>query len=167
MSGWPNRLDDARVSLTRIRAEQAEAPWLEEAAQAVAGRGEPCPLNVRLDGGDAGYWIQAETPDGRAVVGALSGRLAGGQAVWTWLAVDAAWRAYGFGGAAVPLFERAARRLGARRAIAPLPPDNGVALYFWLRLGYVPERSPALAPAEIPPGIAPDSVWMRRTLSGG
>ena len=166
MSGWPARVLDERVSLARISAGAAAAPWLDEAEQAIAGRAEPCRLKIRLDSGDAGYWICADTAGRRVVVGALSGRLAGNRAIWTWLAVDAQWRAFGFGGAAVPLFERAARQLGAREALAPLPADNGVALYFWLRLGYAPERSPTIAAADIPPGVAAHAVWMRRPLDG-
>lgn len=177
ISGWPDRASDGRVSLARIRGEAVDAPWLDEAAQAIAGRGEPCPLNARIsaaaadaDAADAAWWIRAELDGRRQIVGALSGRLVGASAVWTWLAVAAEWRHYGFGGAAVPLFERAARRRGAAQALVPLPRDNGVALYFWLRLGYVPERAPtldqALDAAELPPGVAPDAVWMRRPLSG-
>ena len=168
MTHWPNqpdRIAGEQISLTRIRADAADAPWLEEAAQALAGRGEPCPLNARLESGDAGYWIRAETPNGPELVGALSGRIVGERAVWTWLAAAAQWRHYGFGGAAVPLFERAAQQSGAREALVPLPRDNGVALYFWLRLGYVPARSPSLAADNLPPGVAPDAVWMRRPLS--
>ena len=162
ISDWPERVADERVSISRMRGEAVDAPWLEEAAQAIAGRAEPCHLNARLESGDAGYWIGAETTDGQQIVGALSGRLAGDNVIWTWLAVDADWRAFGFGGAAVPVFEQAAARLGAVRALVPLPRDNGVALYFWLRLGYVHERSPGVAPADIPPGVAPTSIWMRR-----
>ena len=166
MSAWPDHVAAEQVSLTRIRAEVADAPWLAEAAQAVAGRAAPCPLQDRLDSGDAGYWIRAETAEGEKIVGALSGRLGGELAVWTWLAVDARWRHYGFGGAAVPLFERTARELGAGHVLVPLPADNGVALYFWLRLGYVPERAPALADGALPPGVGGDAVWMRRPLDG-
>ena len=165
MTERPERSADQRVSLARIRAEAVDAPWLEEAAQAIAGRGEPCPLNARLAGGDAAWWIRAETPQGRQTVGALAGRMGGERAIWTWLAVPAERRHYGFGGAAVPLFERAAQRLGAREALVPLPRDNGVALYFWLRLGYTPLRAPARAGAELPAGVPPDAVWMRRPLS--
>ena len=168
MTHWPNqpdRIAGEQISLARIRAEAVDAPWLEEAAQAIAGRGRPCPLNARLESGDAGYWIRAETPNGPELVGALSGRIIGEHAVWTWLAAAAQWRHYGFGGAAVALFERAAQQSGAREALVPLPRDNGVALSFWLRLGYVPARSPSLAEDDLPPGVAPDAVWMRRPLS--
>ena len=92
ISDWPERVADERVSIRRIRGEAVDAPWLEEAAQAIAGRAEPCHLNARLESGDAGYWIGAETTDGDRIVGALSGRLAGDSAIWTWLAIDADWR---------------------------------------------------------------------------
>jgi len=90
---------------------------------------------------------------------------AGSQAlIWTWLAIDARWRAFGYGGAAVPLLEQAAHQAGAQLALAPLPPDNGVALYFWLRLGYTPLRSVAVDPDDRPKGVAPDALWMQRPL---
>ena len=154
-----------QVSLRQITAEDPlNAPWLAEAAQAIAGRAAPCELSARLEAGDAGWWIEAETPAGRRIVGALSGRSVGRCAVWTWLAAAAEWRHYGFGGAAVPLFEQAVRVGGAARAAAPLPRDNGVALYFWLRLGYAPLREPLLSPGEVPPGVSADAVWMVREL---
>ena len=112
MSDWPERVADERVSISRMRGEAVDAPWLEEAAQAIAGRAEPCQLNARLESGDAGYWIGAETTDGDRIVGALSGRLAGDSAIWTWLAVDADWRAFGFGGAAVPGVRAGGRSVG-------------------------------------------------------
>lgn len=141
---------------------------MEEAAQAIAGRAAPCRLQDRLDDGDQGWWIIG---DGE-VVGALCGKVArlssapGIQAlIWTWLAVDAGWRAYGYGGASVPLLEQAGRDVGATLALAPLPHDNGVALYFWLRLGYTPLRSVAVASDDWPRGVASDALWMQRSLN--
>lgn len=143
------------------------ADWLDEAGQAVAGRGAPCHLQARIDDGDVAYWIYAEDEDRRAV-GAVSGRVTqlGGSAVliWTWLAIAAEWRHFGYGGASVPLFERTAQMLGAETALVPLPPDNGVALYFWLRLGYVPLRDPDLLPADRPDAVPADAIWMQRSL---
>ncbi len=164
---WPSRIEGERTSIAAVRAEEIVADWLDEAAQAVAGRGTPCRLQERLDDGDSAFWIYPAEGASQAV-GALSGRLAdigGAQVlVWTWLAVAADWRHYGYGGASVPLFERAASELGAESALAPLPPDNGVALYFWLRLGYVPLREPELLPSEPPTGVARDAIWMHRSL---
>ncbi len=164
---WSGPIEGERASLQPFAERAVEAEWLEEAAQAIAGRAAPCRLQPRLDDGDQGWWILG---DGE-LVGALCGKLVelGGDQpvralVWTWLAVSARWRAYGFGGAAVPLLERAAQRAGAAVALAPLPPDNGVALYFWLRLGYTPLRDVAVDSADRPGGVAPDALWMQRLL---
>ena len=148
---WPPSVTDGRTTIEPISAARVAEDWLDEAARAVAGRAEPIHLQQRLDAGDIGWWIVG---DGN-VVGALSARIEASSAIWTWLAIDARWRAFGYGGAAVPLFEDAASQRGANEALVPLPADNGVALYFWLRLGYVPLRS----------GDVSDRVWMRRSLS--
>ena len=165
---WPVQIAGERASIRRFEASVIEADWLSEAAQAIAGRAAPCHLQARLDDGDQAWWIIG---DGETV-GALSGKLvrlndssATPAAIWTWLAVDARWRAYGYGGAAVPLFEQAVRRLGADTVLAPLPPDNGVALYFWLRLGYTPQRSVAVSAPDLPTGVATDALWMQRPLN--
>ena len=164
---WPSEVVGARATIRRFEPPAAAAEWMEEAAQAIAGRAAPCRLQDRLDDGDQGWWIVG---DGE-VVGALSGKLAplNGMSefrvlIWTWLAIDARWRAYGYGGASVPLLEQAASQAGATVALTPLPPDNGVALYFWLRLGYAPLRSPPLDWADWPAGVASDALWMQRPL---
>ena len=164
---WPIIVDGERASIRRFEGDVVDAEWLEEAAQAIAGRAAPCHLQDRLDDGDQGWWVLG---DGQ-IVGALSGKLVElNEApltrglIWTWLAVDARWRAHGYGGASVPLLEQAAQRVGATVALAPLPPDNGVALYFWLRLGYTPQRSVAVHSADWPRGAPRDALWMRRQL---
>ena len=169
-TGWPERVRGERASLAAIRGDAPDAAWLEEAARAVAGRGEPCPLADRIADGDQAWWIRAETPRGREAVGAVAGRMAeiaGARClVWSWLAVAGEWRGYGYGGAAVPLLERAAARRNAVEAVAPLPPDNGIALYFWLRLGYVPDAGLKPPEAARPAGVAGDALWMRRRIGG-
>ena len=164
---WPQRVEGERTSLVRF-AEEPAAGWLAEAAQAIAGRAAPCRLEDRLAAGDVGWWIEG---DGERV-GALCGQLAPMTAetddvalVWTWLAIAARWRAYGFGGAAVPLLEAAAAGLGASTALVPLPADNGVAFYFWLRLGYTPIRTAPIADPDRPAGLPADALWMTRPLS--
>lgn len=68
----------------------------------------------------------------------------GGQPEPGWLtighvAVAPALRAHGYASEAVRLLEEQATRLGlASRFRALLDPDNGLSLYFWLRLGYRP-----------------------------
>ena len=166
-ASWPLHIGGERASIRAFVADVVEADWFEEAAQAISGRAAPCRLQDRLDEGDQGWWIVG---DGE-IVGALCGKLVklppphGSRAlVWTWLAVAAHWRAYGFGGAAVPLLELAGQRIGATTAVAPLPPDNGVALYFWLRLGYTPLRTTPVDLLDWPSGVASDALWMQRPL---
>ena len=165
---WPQTIRGARATIHRFETQAIHAEWLTEAAQAIAGRAAPCLIEHRLDEGDEGWWIHGDDQ----IVGALCGRLVelsdgiGTPAlVWTWLAIDARWRAYGYGGAAVPLLEQAAEMTGARIALAPLPPDNGVALYFWLRLGYTPLRDVAVRPEDWPAGLPSDALWMQRPIA--
>ena len=166
---WPDQIIGERVSLKLVQEAAVHTDWLEEAAQAVAGREAPCRLQARLDDGDRAWWIRADTSEGDVTVGVLSGRMVESESglalVWTWLAIDARWRAYGFGGAAVPLYEQVGRELGAETALAPLPPDNGVALYFWLRLGYSPQRTVRLPEGARPAGVKDDALWMVRQLA--
>ncbi len=164
---WPLQLHTDRVSLEAIDPATLEADWLDEAAQAIAGRAAPCRIENRLSHADQGWWIIAQNER----VGALCGRLVGEggpddrcRFVWTWLAIAAKWRAYGYGGLIVPVVESTARQVGATEAVAPLPPDNGVALYFWLRLGYTPTRNLDIDPADLPIGIDRSALWMQRSL---
>lgn len=165
---WPSHVTGDRAAIVAFDDATVEADWLDEAAQAIAGRAEPCRLHDRLADGDQGWWILG---DGEQV-GALCGRIARSQdepddlaLIWTWLAVDARWRAYGYGGASVPLLEEAASEVGANLALTPLPSDNGVALYFWLRLGYTPVRTVGIDPADWPSGVSADALWMQRVLA--
>ena len=135
-----------RVSLSKIVAKTlaTSAPdWLAEAERAVLGADPGCSLSDQIHDGDAAYWIRVtrDRPDGsreRRTVGALAARQDNEWLVWQWLAVDVAMRAFGYGGASVPVVERAAKRVGLTGARVLVPASNGVALYFWLRLGYRP-----------------------------
>jgi len=144
MSPWPARLRSGPVSLRRTASVDSAPDWLAEAERAVLGTGAvaqaTCALRGRLEAGDTVYWVSAEHAGTHAVVGAAAARLDEDALVWTWLAVGETWRAFGYGGVAVALVERAARRLGATQARVRVPASNGVALYFWLRLGYRPVR---------------------------
>ncbi|MCY3567175.1 MAG: hypothetical protein OXH38_01000 [Chloroflexi bacterium] len=164
---WPTAVRGERAAIVPFADSNATGDWFEEAAQAIAGRREPCRIELRLAGGDQGWWIMADDEHVGALCARLgvSGATPGSRAViWTWLAVEARWRAYGYGGAAVPLLEAAACAAGATVALAPLPPDNGVALYFWLRLGYTPLRSVEVQADDWPAGVARDALWMQRSL---
>ena len=167
-AAWPETIQGARATIHRFGPGPIQAEWLSEAGQAIAGRAAPCLIEHRLDDGDQGWWIRGDDQ----TVGALCGRIVDlldssntVALIWTWLAVDARWRAFGYGGAAVPLLEQAGQVVGAQIALAPLPPDNGVALYFWLRLGYTPLRDVAVGPEDWPSGLAPDALWMQRRIA--
>ena len=143
---WPRTMRSRRVSLSPIVAKTlaASAPdWLAEAERAVLGAGPGCPLGDQVHEGDAAYWLRVgrDRPDGsreRRTVGALAAQQEDAWLVWRWLAVEESMRAFGYGGAAIPIVERAAKRAGLTGARVLVPASNGVALYFWLRLGYRP-----------------------------
>jgi GNAT superfamily N-acetyltransferase len=75
------------------------------------------------------------------------------------LAVDPSRRRLGIGGRAALALERRLKR-SVERVYVAVPARIGIALYFWLRLGYRP-LSQADWPAE-PEG--PPSTWMLREL---
>ena len=103
------------------------------------------------------YWLRPAGRPARPEIGACAATIDDTDLAWSWLAVAAEWRAFGYGGAAVPIVERAAARLGCRRARVLVPAGNGSGLYFWLRLGYRPD----------PAGRWPKPVegtWMLRRL---
>ena len=155
---WPARVRSAQIRLGAVRESDPAPAWLAEAERAIPGDGSRCTLAGRLAAGDAAYWIRVVGEAGRGIVGALAICEHDHALHWTWLAVDPSWRAFGYGGAAVPVVERTAKRRGLRHAQVCTPMANGVALYFWLRLGYRVQPH-ARAPA-------PDSgTWMRRKLS--
>lgn len=134
---WPPRLRAKRLRLRAIRPADSPPRWLADAERALSAQGD-CSLPDRLGAGDRGYWIVLPHAESDDVVGALAARLDHHDLIWTWLAVGALWRLRGIAAAAVPLVERAARRQDARRARVLVPGSNGVAFYFWLRLGYRP-----------------------------
>ncbi len=161
---WPTHLRSQRLRL-RAGAPGAPAPaWLPEAEAASGGARDPCPLAGRIAAGDAVYWLR---PAGAAAagrepadpIGACAARIEDATLVWTWLAVAADWRGFGYGGAAVPIVERAAMRLGATSGRALVPASNGIGLYFWLRLGYRPLPAPDWPKPR-------EGTWMQRALSG-
>ena len=64
----------------------------------------------------------------------------------------------GHGQQAVAAAEAEFRALGVRTAYAPAPAAHGIALYFWLRLGYHPLLRPEW------PRALPGVAWLRRDL---
>jgi hypothetical protein len=95
--------------------------------------------------------VQVDTPE----PGAVS---------FLFLAIDPVRRFRGLGGEAGLIIERHIRaRLGTTRFYAPIPDGRGLAVYFWLRLGYRPLvqlHSPG--PLIGLTAIAPAGIWMLR-----
>ncbi|HKZ51107.1 MAG TPA: GNAT family N-acetyltransferase, partial [Dehalococcoidia bacterium] len=72
-------------------------------------------------------------------LGFLGYELTGGWLTFRFLVLAPEEQGRGLGSEAVLLLEAEARRRGlARRFRAQAAPDNGLVLYFWLRLGYRP-----------------------------
>jgi GNAT superfamily N-acetyltransferase len=63
-----------------------------------------------------------------------------GCATVPFLAVDPARRFRGLGGEAGIALDRHLKGLGYRKVYAPIPDGRGLAVYFWLRLGFRPLR---------------------------
>ncbi len=112
--------------------------WYEETARAVE-RGEiPTggpDLRGRFDGG--GLWVVRREGEA-APIGALDaeeGWPAEGWVTIEWLGLAADDRGRGYGSEAIRRFESRHKRA---RFLAQIDPGNGLALYFWLRLGYRP-----------------------------
>jgi len=105
------------------RKDLTMMPWLERAEERHADA-----LAIRR--------TDDSSPIG--VLEASKGRPAAGWATIDWLELAPGQRGWGYGSEAVRLFEA---RQKATRFLAEIDPLNGLALYFWLRLGYRPARS--------------------------
>ena len=170
MSEWPGSLRSSRLALSLGRLRPADLmperrpEWLTEAERSVLGANPGCPLSQVAERAEAAYWIRIKRDDDATpfAVGACATGLEGQDLVWSWLAVGEPWRAFGYGGAAVPLVERAAQKQGAQDARVRVPASNGVALYFWLRLGY--HTAGSSAEAESRWGEPYPGTWMSRSL---
>ncbi len=96
--------------------------------------------------------------DGAAIIGRLeyeTGHSSEGWLTVTDIEMSPALRGFGFGSEAIRLIEdEALASETASRFRAVVAPDNGLGLYFWLRLGYRPAGRD-----EMPVG---DSFWMVR-----
>ena len=165
---WPRQLRSKRLRLRAIVPADLtdESPeWLAAAEEEILGKERPVALRAQMQEGTAAYWIDLRSSDGPCTVGALSARLTQGDLVWGWLAVAPAWRARGLAAAAAALVERAAVRAGAGRARVRVSAANGVALYFWLRLGYRPLPPSRASVALGHDGDDREGTWMLRELS--
>ena len=141
-----------RVVLREYQVEDRETivSWLGEAV-ASAGFSEPLqpPSGAQL-GPSAG---DGQPPRGRLLVlviervgesgpvGLLEGQLADRCLIVSFIAMAKAFRGWGYGSEAVRKVEEWLINEGlARSFTTEVPARNGLGLYFWLRLGYRPER---------------------------
>ena len=116
-------------------------PWYAEAVSAVHGGAKPegeQDLQSRFKSGGLLVIARADDP---TPIGLLEQRT--GWPVRSWVTVEfialaAGQRGWGYGSEAVRQLEE--RHKGAR-FLAQIDPRNGLALYFWLRLGYRPARA--------------------------
>lgn len=131
--------------LPRAAAEAGCERWADERALTEAV-GSKHVLVDRANAADSFVAYEMGAPEGDAA-----------QVVFLAVAPDR--RRAGSGSGAVLALERRLAR-SARRCYAPVPARLGLALYFWLRLGYRPLTQAAWPR---PPAEAP-AVWMVRTL---
>lgn len=150
-----------RTILSALDAiDPAEMPWLEAA---LAPEWTLADFEVALAASEAVLISDREgAPIGLALLRPRAP--APGDATIAFLAVQPERRFRGLGGEAGMAVERLAReRLAARRVYAGIPEGRGLAVYFWLRLGFRPLSS-AAAP-KTPLGLAGESlpgIWMLR-----
>jgi hypothetical protein len=149
-------------------------PWLPEAITAIAGVKAPVPdtrfrsaLNLDFDALWAGCTVEAVLVEGNGIAGLL---------VWRWLRstergphpaltvealmIRAGSRNVGYGAEAVCCLE--AMHPNATM-FAAIPRSNGLAIYFWLRIGYRPVH------VDEDVALAQDAqrLWMVNALSLG
>lgn len=88
-------------------------------------------------------------------VGTVATQVEDGTLVVRALAIDAAFRGYGLGSEAARALVRAAATHGFERVRALAPPDRGLAVYFWFRMGLRP----------LPGGEPGGGLWLERDLT--
>lgn len=105
--------------------QDALAPeWTLEQVEASAGRSAAVAINEAGDAQPIGIGVLAQASRERS-------------AVFEFIGVDPAARYRGLGGEAALALEREARKRWRTEAVyAPVPEGRGLAVYFWLRLGY-------------------------------
>jgi GNAT superfamily N-acetyltransferase len=128
-----------RVALSNLTTEMLAAmPWLEAA---LAPEWALADLETAVAAGD-GVLISdsAGTAIGVAIV--LRDVPEAACAALPFLAIDPERRFRGLGGEAGLAIDAQLRSQGVTRVYAPVPDGRGLAVYFWLRLGFRPLRTP-------------------------
>lgn len=156
-------ITSARLRITAYNASEAELPlWL---GGALAPDWDVAQLQAALEDGN-GLLISGATgePVGLAVV--FMDRPFPASATVAFLAIEPARRFRGLGSEASLAIERHLRSTKEiQRFYAPVPDGRGLAVYFWLRLGYRPllqtqAPGPLLGLSRGPKA----GIWLLRTL---
>jgi GNAT superfamily N-acetyltransferase len=87
---------------------------------------------------------------------------AAGSATVPFLAVDPDRRFRGLGGEAALALDGHLRSQGFEKVYAPVPDGRGLAVYFWLRLGFRPLTMPDSPGPLVGLSSAPQGIWMLR-----
>ncbi len=134
-------------------------PWL---AGALAPDWTVEDLAGHVERGEAVVVTRGEAPIG--IVVALVGTPEADAACVAFIAIDPAERFRGLGGeAALALEGRLRERAGVGRVLAAVPEQRGLAVYFWLRLGYRPlVQTEAPWPLVGLNGKGGRGIWMER-----
>ncbi len=148
----------------------AVAPWFAEAwrdvrgltSRAAVAPPEPETWFAEAAGSETALLIEVEAQP----VGFIRFGFERGDCLLRELGVRPEQRNLGFGSEAVFAVEEQARRAGVVRTVAPVALANGLAIYFWLRIGYCPRYPGGDPPAgftlmardlDAPPAAAPGS----------
>jgi ribosomal protein S18 acetylase RimI-like enzyme len=148
-----------RIGIARPVEIEDLAGWLEKALQPEWTLAD---LRSQVE---AGKCLVLRDEAGEPI-GAVVGKRdhpAGGFASIPFIAVAPTRRFSGLGGEAAIAIERRLRAAGVERVFAPVPDGRGLAVYFWLRLGYRPLlREEAPWPLTSLSDVAPEGIWMVR-----
>lgn len=123
------------VSATLRPANRADGPWLDDWLPPVAAS-----AGYRWDGrtDSADRDTRIIERDGERVGAVILRAPAAARAIIDLLAAPPQHARRGAGMQAAILLEHELRARGVREIIAPAPEAHGIAMYFWIRLGYAP-----------------------------
>jgi hypothetical protein len=157
-------VQSTRLSLTSAAVEDVEAMsvWL---SSALAPDWELPDLETALSISSA-VLVRDASGEAIGLAVALVGLPEAGSASVPFLAIAPERRFRGLGGEAGLMLERHLRRkFGIQRVYAPIPDGRGLAVYFWLRLGYRPLTETESPGALI--GLTPEArpgIWLVRDV---
>jgi GNAT superfamily N-acetyltransferase len=153
-------LATGRIVLSALNADLLTSmTWLEAA---LAPEWTPVDLEAAVAGGNG---VLIGDRDGAAIGVAvvLQDVPSAACATLPFLAIDPARRFRGLGGEAGLALDAHLRGHGFEKVYAPVPDGRGLAVYFWLRLGFRPLRTPDWPGPLV--GLSPKTVhgiWMLR-----